>query len=92
MGLDAESLGRKERKTVVNLAKGGATISQVTEQIESYFLSFSDVGQTPIIEKVIVCVGTNDIRNYLENEVRQLKRSLINLIEKITLLFPDCCM
>ena len=90
MGLDVERLGRKGRKSIVNLAKGGATISQVGDQIESYFLSFSDVGQTPIVEKIIVCVGTNDIRNCRENGVRHLKRPLFNLIEKIKLLFPNC--
>lgn len=90
VGLDVQRLGRKGRKTIVNLAKGGATISQVVEQIESYFLSCSDASQTPIVEKIIVCVGTNDIRHCKENGVRHLKRPLFTLIEKMKLLYPDC--
>lgn len=89
-GLDIERLGRKGKKTVINLAKGGSTISDVTNQFESYFMSHSSAKDTPVVEKVIVCVGTNDIRNCRENGVRHLKRPLICLIEKIKLLFPVC--
>ena len=90
VGLDVDRLGRKGRKTVINLAKGGATISQVEEQIESYFISCSDANQTPIVDKIIVCVGTNDIRHCKENGVGHLKRPLSILMEKIKLMFPDC--
>ena len=64
-------------------------MDDVEKQFESLYMSFSDTDNTPVVEKVVVCVGTNDIRNCRENGIRHLKRPLINLIEKIKLLFPD---
>lgn len=89
VGLNVERLGRNGRKTVVNLAKGGATIDDVSKQIESYYMSFTNPSETPVVDKVIICVGTNDIRNCKENGVRHLKRPLISLTEKLKLIFPD---
>ena len=88
VGLDVERLGRKGKKSVVNLAKGGATISDVENQLETYFMS-ADVGSAPDVEKVILCVGTNDIRNCKENGIRHLKQPLISLVELIKTLFPN---
>lgn len=88
-GLDAGRLGRKGRRNVINLAQGGASVDVTSKQIDSYFLSLTDEHSSPVVEKFIICVGTNDIRNCRENGVRHLKRPLILLIEKIKLLFPD---
>ena len=89
VGLDIDRLGRKGKKTVVNVSKGGASVEDVSRQIEAYFLSFTDEISSPFVEKVVVCVGTNDIRNCRENGVRHLKRPLVSLMEKIKLIFPD---
>ena len=51
----------------MNLSKGGAPVEDVSKQIKALFLSFADENSSPIVEKVVVCVGTNDIRNYREN-------------------------
>ena len=88
-GLDANRLGRNGRKTVVNISRGGASVGDVEKQFDTFYMSLPDTDNTPVVEKVIVCVGTNDIRNCRENGVRHLKRPLITLIEKIKLLFPD---
>ena len=89
VGLDVTRLGRRGKKTVINLSKGGASVDDVSKQLEQYFSSFTDIETTPTVEKVIVCVGANDIRNCKEHGIRHLKRPIISLIEQIQLLFPD---
>ena len=88
--LDAERLGRKGRKNVVNLSKGDATIKDVSLQLDCYFLSNS-YGNV-VVEKIFVCVGTNDIRNCRENGVRHLKSPLVSLAEQIKMSFPDAAV
>lgn len=85
-GLECEKLGRRGRKKVVNLSKGGSTINDVSLQLESFFMSSSQ--SDVIVDKVIVCVGCNDIRNCRENGVRHLKSPLIDLAERIKMYFP----
>lgn len=85
VGLDVDRLGRKGKKSVVNLAAGGATINDVSNQLETYFLTNS----SHTVEKIILCVGANDIRNCKENGVKHLKLPLISLVELIKTLFPD---
>ena len=86
VGLDCEKLGRKGRKKVFNLSKGGATIKEVSLQLDTFFLSNSQ--NNVVVEKVFVCVGTNDIRNCHKNGVRHLKSPLIDLAEQIKVCFP----
>ena len=86
VGLDCEKLGRKGRKKVVNLSKGGATIKEVSFQLDTFFLSNSQ--NNVVVDKVFVCVGTNDIRNCREKGVRHLKSPLIDLAEQIKVCFP----
>ena len=45
-----------------------------------------------IVEKVFLCVATNDIRNCYHNGVKHLKSPLIQLIRKVKLLFPKACV
>ena len=80
-------MGRKGKKKVVNLSEGGATIKDVSQQLDSYFLSKAH--DDTVVKKVFVCVGANDIRNCKENEVRHLKSPLVSLAEQIKVTFPD---
>ena len=89
VGLDVDRLGRRGKKTVLNLSAGGATISDVGKQLETYFLSNSDGNSSPTVEKIVICVGANDIRHCKENGVKHLKLPLISLIELAKTLFPD---
>ena len=84
--LDAQKLGRMGKKTVVNLSKGGATIKDVSQQLDFYFLS--DDHQNTIAEKVFICVGANDIRSCGVNGVRHLKSPLVSLVDQIKRTFP----
>ena len=83
--LDPEKLGRFGKKPVINLSKSGAKIDDVIDQLDNYFISNKKV----TVDKVFVCVGTNDIRHCGENGVRHLKSPLVQLSQKISVLFPD---
>ena len=82
--LDPTKLGKK-KKNVINISKGGSTIDDVEKSIDKYFISQSNV----LIEKVFVCVGTNDLNKCHGNGVLHLKSPLKQLCKKIKLLFPD---
>ena len=86
MGLDEVKLGRKGRRKVINLSKGGSTIKEVSLQLDGFFLSSQ---QNVVVDKVFVCVGSNDIRHCRENGVRHLKQPLVSLVEQIKMTFPD---
>ena len=86
--LDADRLGRKGRKNVVNLSEGGAKIEGVMDQLNQYYTSHTNV----LVEKVIISVGANDIRHCRENGVRHLKAPLVRLAQQTKLLFPDAAI
>ena len=81
--LDPVRLG-KGKKTVYNISQRGAKISQVEKSIDDFYMTNSDT----IVEKVFLCVGTNDIRNCYHNGVKHLKSPLVLLVRKVKLLFP----
>ena len=85
--LDPVRLG-KGKTTVHNISKRGAKISQVEQSIDNFYMTDSD----SIVEKVFLCVATNDIRNCYHNGVKHLKSPLIQLIRKVKLLFPKACV
>ena len=77
------NLGRGE-KNVVNLSRGGAKIIHVQKQIQNFH---DQVGTSQTVEKLFVCVGTNDIR-YCRNGVSHLRNHLKRLCSKIKEMFP----
>ena len=84
--LDADKLGRRGKKKVINVSSGGSTINDVSKQLDSYFLSAPD---HTVVDKVFICVGANDIRNCRENGVMHLKSPLTLLVNQTKELFPD---
>ena len=68
---------------VENVAKGGTKMHHVLKQLEKYAEDNVDV----IVEKVLVSVGTNDIR-YCVNGVEHLRNKFKALSSKITELYP----
>ena len=80
--LDPIRLGKKKVE-VRNIAVGGSKIADVEKQLEQFIMSNDDV----IIEKVIISVGTNDIR-YCRHGVDHLKGPLKKLCRTIELLTP----
>ena len=83
-GLNAEKLGRNGRKRVINLSRGGASIDDVSKQLDDFFVT-----NTTPVSKIFVCVGANDIRNCREKGVRHLKSPLNDLARKIKTQFPS---
>ena len=81
--LDSVKLG-KSRVEVVNIAKGGSKISHVQKQLEDYI---SANGDDVIVDKIIISVGTNDIR-YCKSGVDHLKGPLKKLTELVQSLYP----
>ena len=81
--LIADKLG-KGRKNVVNLSRGGAKIIHVQKQIQNFH---DQVGTSQTVEKLFVCVGTNDIR-YCRNGVSHLRNHLKRLCSKIKEMYP----
>ena len=83
--LDATRLGRKGRKTVLNISKGGAKIGDVSKQLDQFYMSNHD----DIVSQVFISVGTNDIRHCRASGVKHLKKALSDLAKKIKVLFPE---
>ena len=88
-GLDVVKLGRRGRKNVINLSQPGSTVNDVSSQLDTYFLSSSHADNNVIVDKVLICVGSNDIRHCREKGVRHINSPLISLVEQIKLSFPE---
>ena len=92
VGLDHVKLGRKGKRNVVNLSERGAHIADVKKQLEKFYMSHEHAGGNVIVEKIFICVGTNDIRHCEEKGTRSMKVPLLYLAEQIKLMFPDAAV
>ena len=81
--LDPKLLGRNFL-SVKNIAKGGATLGKVMEQLEVFAKGNEDV----IVDKLLISVGTNDIR-YCKNGISHLRGPLKQLCVRINELYPN---
>ena len=81
--LETEKLGKK-KKTVMNISKGGNTISAVVKSLEA----FAKDNDSFNIQKLFLCVGTNDIR-HAHYGIRHLKNPFINMLKTAKQLFPN---
>ena len=77
--LDKDRLG-KNRKTIINLAKGDNKFRDVIQSLRT-FKSNSENDQY-LIKQIFISVGTNDIRN-CKNSIIHLKGELFNLVSTI---------
>ncbi len=80
--LDAERLGKGKQK-VINIAQGGLKIIDVQKKIEK----FAENNTQFDIQKVILSVGTNDIR-YCKSGIQHLKNSICDFMKFLKLTFP----
>ena len=83
-GLDPVKLGRNNRKIVKNVSCGGAKIEDVSKQLDKFFVE----NREDIVDKVFICVGTNDIRFCKDSGVKHLRGKLLRLVDKVKFLFP----
>ena len=85
--LDFDKLaGTSGSVKVVNLCKRGAKISHLQEILDEHYKNeSSDV----VVDKVIVSVGTNDLRNNRRPTVGHLYTPMENLVAKIKTFYPE---
>lgn len=81
--LKSDLLGKKKIK-VVNIAEGGAKIPKVEKQLTDFKAAHPDT----VVNKIVISVGTNDIRNEKVNtgEFRGKFKGLCNLVNS---LYPN---
>ena len=82
--LDKDRLG-KNRKIIINLAKGGNKFRDVVQSLGT-FKSNSE-NDKYLIKQIFISVSTNDIRN-CKNGIIHLKGKLFNLVRTIKNFFP----
>ena len=80
--MDSDRL-RNNRKKVINIAKGGQQIRHVNNSINTFFSDNPDV----IVDKIILSIGTNDIRNCYRG-INHLKGPVKHLFKNIKELSP----
>ena len=82
--MDKERL-EKNKKTILNLAKGGNKIQNVIQSLQSF--KNASENERYLINQIVISVGTNDIR-YCKNGVSHLKGELFSLVRTIKNYFP----
>ena len=88
-------LGFRGRK-VINVSQSGAKIRDITENIQNFHKTHA-AAEADDIEKIILSVGTNDIK-HSRYGVRFLRKYLTDLIDTTKQLFPaaiiiiQCCL
>ena len=78
--------GKSGKHDVVNLCQRGAKISHLQSVIDDYYTKESNDHAS--VEKVILSVGTNDLRNNKKSTVGHLYIPMENLIHKLKSYFP----
>lgn len=82
--MDIGKLG-KGKVVVDSVAEGGAKMKKVVEQLETYRATHPDNK----VLKIVVSVGTNDIRNCEGKGIGHLKAPIKELCNHIQQLYPD---
>lgn len=87
--LDYDKLsGNSGRSNVVNLCKRGGKIFHLQDMLDDHYTKTSTSEQLSV-RRVIVSVGTNDLRNNRKSTVGHLYTPMENLIVKIRTYYPN---
>ena len=85
--LDFDKLaGSSGKVKVVNLCKRGAKINHLHDLLDEHYKKEEP---SEIVDKVILSVGTNDLRNNKKSTVGHLYTPMENLVSKIKTYYPD---
>ena len=87
--IDGEQLSRGSRR-VINRSINGAKIGDVKEEIRDFCIE--NPGVTSKVDKVILCLGTNDIKHFNSFQYdlfRRFRSPLTHLIRQAKFLFPN---
>lgn len=85
---------RGHGRKFVNFSQNGAKIKHISENVDYFYKTHKSAYD---VEKIIISLGTNDVK-FSRRGVQHLKRYLIDLINKVKLLFPgsiiifQCCL
>ena len=85
-----EDLMSKGNRTVVNISSTGATIDNIRRMAADFH--FENPKSVHKIDKIIVSVGTNDIKwynSFQRNMRHDIKPKLVSLIEDLKRLYPS---
>ena len=84
--LDYNKLSGSDGRTkVVNLCQRGAKISTLQNVLDDHYRSEDNHAN---VNKIIISVGTNDIRNNKKHSVGHLYTPMENLVKKIKTYYP----
>jgi alkylated DNA repair dioxygenase AlkB/lysophospholipase L1-like esterase len=87
--IDGEQMSRGSRR-VINRSINGAKIGDVKEEIRDFCIE--NPGVTSKVDKVILCLGTNDIKHFNSFQFDLFKRfrsPLTQLIRQAKFMFPN---
>ena len=88
-GVDGDLMSRGSRR-VINRSVNGAKIGDIREEVRDF--SIENPGVIRKVDKVILCIGTNDIKHFdcFKYDVSKRFRSpLTHLIKHIKFIFPN---
>ena len=84
--LDEKKLQGKRDIKVINCSVSGATIPDVSNQMDTFNTSDHVVNGKLNVRNTFICVGTNDVAK-LKNSTSHLYLPLVNLLKKAKMLF-----
>ena len=88
--LDFEKLsGSSGKVKVVNLCRRGAKINTLHDALDEHYRNEEP---SEIVDKVIISVSTNDLRNNKKNTVGHLYTPMENLVSKIKTFYPNAAI
>ena len=90
--IDGDKLSRRMRK-VYNCSYSGARIRDIAESAHEFCAD--NPGAIKNVDKVIVCVGVNDIKSFNSfdnNTYKRFRSPLVGLINKLKFLFPKATL
>ena len=88
-GVDGAQMSRGSRR-VINHSVNGAKIGDIREEIRDFCID--NPGATKKADKVIICVGTNDIKHFDSfnyDMVKRFRKPLTHLIRQAKFVFPN---
>ena len=85
--LDFQKLtGSSGKVNVINLCQRGAKIRHLHDVLDEHY---KNANPDESVDKIIVSVGTNDLRNNKKNTVGHLYTPMENLVSKIKTFYPE---
>lgn len=85
-----EELMSKQSRKVINCSYSGANVWDLREAVRDFCLDYPGVVHR--VDKVLVCIGTNDVKNFDCNRFdvhTKFRKPLVDIVKQIKLLLPS---